>query len=81
MVAGVAKRKNKPVAAGKKKPNDWPARLKALREELGGMSQEEAAGKIHVTRQAWINWENGHTIPSPPFALLLNKFIESPKSF
>ena len=36
-----------------------------LRTERG-MSQDELADKIMVTRQAVSRWENGDTVPVPP---------------
>lgn len=36
--------------------------LTKLREDLG-LTQEQAAEKIHVHERTWLNWENGATIP------------------
>ena len=41
-----------------------------------GLSQEELAEKIFVTRQAVSRWENGETIPNIETLKLLSKFFE-----
>ena len=38
-------------------------RLRILREQAG-LSQEQLAGQIHITRQAISKWELGHAEPS-----------------
>ena len=38
--------------------------LRSLRKERG-LSQEELAEKIFVTRQAVSRWETGETLPAP----------------
>lgn len=40
-----------------------------------GLSQEELAGKVYVTRQAVSRWENGETIPNPEILKLLSKLF------
>ena len=42
-----------------------------------GLSQEELAEKIFVTRQAVSRWENGETIPNTETLKLLSKFLYS----
>lgn len=44
--------------------------LFALRTEKG-MSQDELAGKVFVTRQAVSRWENGETVPNTETLKLL----------
>ena len=41
-----------------------------------GLSQEELAEKIFVTRQAVSRWENGETIPNTETLKLLSKFFD-----
>ena len=41
-----------------------------------GLSQEELAEKIHVTRQAISRWENNETIPSIDTLKVLSKFFD-----
>lgn len=41
-----------------------------------GLSQEELAEKIYVTRQAVSRWETGETIPNTETLKLLSKFFE-----
>lgn len=41
-----------------------------------GLSQEELAEKIYVTRQAVSRWENGETIPNTETLKLLSKFFD-----
>lgn len=41
-----------------------------------GLSQEELAEKIFVTRQAVSRWENGDTIPNTDTLKLLSKFFD-----
>ncbi len=41
-----------------------------------GLSQDELAEKIHVTRQAVSRWENGETIPSTDTLVLLSKLFD-----
>lgn len=47
-----------------------------LRTERG-MSQDELADKIMVTRQAVSRWENGDTIPNTDTLKLLSKEFDS----
>ena len=54
----------------KKKPANWPKRLKALRE-AHGLTQAAAAEKIGVALRTWISWENAHRAPSGPAEKLL----------
>ena len=52
-----------------------------------GLSQDELAGKIHVTRQAVSRWENGETVPntetlklwSKRFDVSINTLLGSPR--
>ena len=46
-----------------------------LRTEKG-LSQEELAEKLFVTRQAVSRWENGETLPSTEVLKLLSKFFQ-----
>ena len=41
-----------------------------------GLSQEDLAGKIHVTRQAVSRWETGETIPNTETLKLLSSFFD-----
>ncbi len=41
-----------------------------------GLSQDELAEKIHVTRQAVSRWETGETIPNTEALKLLSKFFD-----
>lgn len=41
-----------------------------------GLSQEELAEKIYVTRQAVSRWENGETVPNTDTLKLLSKFFD-----
>ena len=41
-----------------------------------GLSQEELADKVFVTRQAVSRWENGETIPNIETLKLLSKFFD-----
>ncbi len=41
-----------------------------------GLSQDELAGRIHVTRQAVSRWENGETIPNTETLKLLSKLFD-----
>lgn len=47
----------------------------ALRTK-NGLSQDELAEKIHVTRQAVSRWETGETIPNTETLKLLSKFFD-----
>lgn len=55
---------------GKKKDNPWPARLRAIIDRFG-LTREEAAKRIRVSRRAWTSWESGDQIPSPAHQLLI----------
>ena len=46
-----------------------------LRTEKG-LSQEELAEKLFVTRQAVSRWENGETLPNTEVLKLLSKFFQ-----
>lgn len=54
-----------------------------------GLSQDELAEKVFVTRQAVSRWENGETIPatetlkllSKPFNVSINTLLGSPHPF
>ena len=41
-----------------------------------GLSQEELAEKIYVTRQAVSRWENGETVPNTETLKLLSQFFD-----
>lgn len=41
-----------------------------------GLSQDELAEKIHVTRQAVSRWENGETVPNTETLKLLSKVFD-----
>lgn len=41
-----------------------------------GLSQDELAEKIYVTRQAVSRWENGETVPNTETLKLLSKFFD-----
>lgn len=41
-----------------------------------GLSQDEFAEKIHVTRQAVSRWENGETVPNTETLKLLSKMFD-----
>ena len=41
-----------------------------------GLSQDELAEKVYVTRQAVSRWENGETIPNIETLKLLSKFFD-----
>ena len=49
--------------------------LLKLRTERG-LSQEELAASVYVTRQAVSRWENGETVPNTDTLKLLSKFFE-----
>ena len=49
--------------------------LRSLRKERG-LSQEELAGKIFVTRQAVSRWETGETLPTPETLQLLSALYD-----
>jgi len=51
--------------------------LPAIRKEKG-MTQEELAAKVYVTRQAVSRWETGETTPSIDMAKLLASVLDVP---
>lgn len=51
---------------------ELPEQLKANRERLG-LSQEDVAHEIYVSRQTMSSWENGKTYPDVHSLLLLSK--------
>ncbi len=53
---------------------ELPAQLKANRERLG-MSQEDVAHAIFVSRQTMSSWENGKTYPDVQSLLLLSQLF------
>ena len=55
--------------------NPWPKLLCEFRERHQ-LTQEAAAALAKVTRRAWINWENGDSVPSRTYAHLLSLVIE-----
>jgi len=42
----------------------------------GGLSQDELAEKLYVTRQAVSRWENGETVPNTETLKLLSRFFD-----
>ena len=60
--------------------SDWPRRLKDLRAKLG-LTQREAARRIGVSREAWIQWESVGGRPSLPMQKLINQFEKYPGNF
>lgn len=66
---------------------DTSEALKALREKQG-LTQEEMANKLFVTRQAVSRWENGETVPntdtlriiSKTFDVSINTLLGSPRT-
>ncbi len=48
----------------------WKLRMKK------GLSQEELAQKVYVTRQAVSRWENGETVPNTETLKLLSEFFD-----
>ena len=59
---------------GKEVPMELPAQLKANRERLG-LSQEDVAHAIYVSRQTISSWENGKTYPDVQSLLLLSQLF------
>ena len=53
--------------------------LKALRRARG-LSQEELAGRLHVTRQTVSKWENALSVPDAELLLRLAEELEVPVS-
>ena len=53
---------------------ELPAQLKANRERLG-LSQEDVAHAIYVSRQTISSWENGKTYPDVQSLLLLSRLF------
>ena len=53
--------------------------LKALRRARG-LSQEELAGRLHVTRQTISKWENALSVPDAELLLRLAEELEVPVS-
>ena len=60
--------KKKPAKRGN---TPWPAKLKALRERLGRITQAEAAARLGVSTATWVSWENNQRTPSATAARLL----------
>ena len=50
-------------------------RIKVLRKSKG-LSQEELADRIGVSRQAVSKWESGHNVPDPEKIILLSAALE-----
>lgn len=50
------------------------AKISALRRG-GGMSQEELADKLYVTRQALSKWENGTSVPSIELLIAMSRLF------
>ncbi|OQO69042.1 transcriptional regulator [Enterococcus villorum] len=55
-------------------------KLKRLRKEHG-LTQENLAEKLHVSRQTISNWENGNTLPDIENLKLLSQYYHVPLSF
>src|SRR4051794_19085815 len=55
-------------------------KLKSLRKEHG-ITQENLAEKLHVSRQTISNWENGNTLPDIENLKLLSQFYHIPLSY
>lgn len=55
-------------------------KLKNLRKEHG-ITQENLAEKLHVSRQTISNWENGNTLPDIENLKLLSQFYHIPLSY
>ena len=53
--------------------------LKTLRRAKG-LSQEELAGRLHVTRQTISKWENALSVPDAELLLRLAEELEAPVS-
>ena len=53
--------------------------LKTLRRARG-LSQEELAGRLHVTRQTISKWENALSVPDAELLLRLAEELEVPVS-
>ena len=53
--------------------------LKTLRRARG-LSQEELAGRLHVTRQTISKWENALSVPDAELLLRLAEELEAPVS-
>ena len=49
--------------------------IQALRTKQG-LSQNELAERVHVTRQAVSRWENGETVPNPDTLKLLSALFD-----
>lgn len=49
--------------------------IKKLRRDQG-LTQEELAGKIHVTRQAVSNWENGKNLPDLETLIVISRTFQ-----
>uniref|UniRef100_UPI00376FD81D helix-turn-helix domain-containing protein n=1 Tax=Enterococcus lactis TaxID=357441 RepID=UPI00376FD81D len=54
--------------------------LKRLRKEHG-ITQENLAENLHVSRQTISNWENGNTLPDIENLKLLSQFYHIPLSY
>ena len=52
---------------------DGNVRLKKHREKLG-LSARKAAGQLHVTHVAYLDWESGSRVPSPPFRTAIERW-------
>ena len=50
--------------------------IQALRTKQG-LSQNELAERVHVTRQAVSRWENGETMPNVETLKLLSKVLDA----
>ena len=56
-----------------KKPsgaNQWPNRLRKLRERLK-LTQPQAAARIRIAQSQWSSYEQGHRQPTRPIAHLI----------
>lgn len=46
-----------------------------------GMTQQDVAGKIHVSKQTIVNWEKGKVVPRIPEIEMLAKIYNIPQDY
>lgn len=56
-------------------PIPSPERIKKIREKLG-LTQAEAAEKVHVSQSVWSAWERGARTPSEQSAFLIELLLK-----